>query len=115
MRNIPAQNDEHITDRIVNFIEKWTLFFLVLLPYWFFSYKIIEDIAYPDLTHRECGNGSFSMLPGHLFMAGLVTVILGLRLWFGKGYGIKAKLLVLALIFLPVLISFAVFELSLHQ
>ncbi|MCZ8284044.1 MAG: hypothetical protein O9353_01195, partial [Bacteroidia bacterium] len=99
----------------VTFIEKWTLFSLVLMPYWYFSYKIIEDIAYPDLTHRECGTVSFSIVVFHAFLAAMVAFIPGMKLWFGKGYEMKNKLAVLLLIFVPLLISFVLSGSDLYQ
>ena len=49
------QQDKEITttDRLVIFIEKWVLFFLVLTPYLFLSYKIIDGLANPDPSTKE--------------------------------------------------------------
>lgn len=109
------QTDHYFTDRIVNFIEKWWLFFLVLIPYLYLSYKIADAILHPDLSHRECGTASFAIIIMQLFLTGMATFILGMNLWFGKGYRKKDKLLVLFLLIFPLLLSFALFELAVYQ
>lgn len=109
------QNDHYFTDRIVNFIEKWGLIFLILLLYFYLSYQIVDVIIHPDFSHRECGTASFSIIIMQLFLTGMATFILGMNLWFGKGYRTKDKLLVLSLLMLPLLLSFALFELAVYQ
>lgn len=95
------QNDHYFTDRMVNFIEKWGLIFLILLLYFYLSYQIADIIIHPDLSHKECGTASFSIIIMQLFLTGMATFILGMNLWFGKDYRTKDKLLVLFLLIFP--------------
>lgn len=102
-------NDVHTTDKIVNVIERWTIFFLVLLPYLYLSFRLIEEALYPDRSPRECGTPADSLVLTHTFLAALASLILGLKLYLGKSYGITIQLIVIALILVPLIISVVVY------
>lgn len=103
------QQDKEITstDRVVIFIEKWILFFLVLTPYLFLSYKIIDSLANPDPSTKYCGNGLFAALLAHIIIAIIATIVLTLKMFLGKGYDKWTKIIVLLLIIIPPIISYS--------
>lgn len=92
----------------MTFIERWAVIFVILAAYLFLSFKIIYALANPDPS-LECGTPLFAALISHVFLSVIAGLILGLRLIFGKGFGIKTKLIIALLIVIPVLISFALF------
>ena len=105
------QQDKEMTniDKAVIFIEKWVLFFLVLTPYLFLSYKIIDGLANPDTSTKYCGTGLFASLIGHVFITVIATIVLTLKMFLSKGYDNWTKAIVLLLIIIPLIISFSLF------
>ncbi len=104
------QDKEIITiEKVVIFIEKWVLFFLVLTPYLFLSYKIIDGLENLDPSKKYCGTGLFASLIGHVFIAVIATIVLVLKMFLGKGYDKWTKIIVLLLVIIPPIISFSLF------
>jgi len=105
------QKEKEITslEKTVAFIEKWAIIFLVLVPYLFLSYKIIDVLAHPDPSTKYCGTGLYASILVHLFLALIAGLIIGLRLVFGKGFDIKTKFIIVLLLIIPLGISLFLF------
>lgn len=97
------------TDKILIFLEKWILFILVLSLYLFLSYKIIDVLLLPSPSNEPCGTGFFAAFIVHVFLAVISTVVLGLKMFLGKGYNIWIKLTVFIVIIIPPIISYSLF------
>jgi len=96
------------TSNIHDVIEKWVLFFFILCPYLFFSYRIIYAQLHPDPSIK-CGNGAIALMFGQVFLAFLATLILGIKMFNGKSYGTLSKIIVLSIIFIPLIIFLLLF------
>lgn len=111
VNSYPNQKMSEITntDKVLNFLEKWILFILVLSLYFFLSYKILHILAGINPSDNECGTGFFATFVVHVFLAVIALVVLGLKMFLGNGYNIWVKLIVFVLIIVPPVISYNLF------
>ena len=95
-------------DITLNFIEKWTISFLVLTAYYFFSFNIIRN-AYqmthlPDDERLVCGMPLLGCSIGQFILAGLALAILFIRMFIRKDFAKKYYWLTVILILPPLLV-----------
>lgn len=96
-------------EQVKSFIEKWALIVLVLTPYLFISYKIINSLAQPVTTNNFCGTGYFAAILLHFLLAFVVTIVLALRLFISKKFPLILSIIILVVVIIMPFISYSLF------
>ena len=96
-------------EQVNSFVEKWALIVLVLTPYLFISYKIINSVAQPVTTNNVCGTGYFAAILVHFFLALVVAIILALRLFISKKFPLLVSVIILLIVIIMPFISYSLF------
>lgn len=96
-------------EQVNSFIEKWALIVLVLTPYLFISYKIINSLAQPTPINNVCGTGYFAVIIFHFFLAVIATIILSIRLFFRKKFPLIVTIIILTIVIIQPFISYSLF------
>lgn len=95
------------TGKANSVIEKWALIVLVLTPYLFISYKIINSLAQPVTINNFCGTGYFAAIIVHFFLAVVVTIILAIKLFNSKKKSLIVSIIIIAVVIIMPFISYS--------
>lgn len=108
MNTQEPQNSQLTTmDKIVFFIEKWALLFLVLIAYLFLSAKPILFLIYPP--KMECGMPFLGAIMAQTFFTVVAAIIATLIFYFRKDHRRSTKWITFLVILAPLTIAYALF------